>query len=1139
MSTAKIMNVPIAHVLTGNSPSRGSRECSRGCAEQDVSAKFAMKKEEKVVHNRRTTRRHQQGRKRAAGCRNSTRPRLFAGTAKRVTVAKVLSSVLFEGTKSNTFVLAEETQLQQALQTPRERYLGKKLTLSGQGTESYRLLEEQVTDFDKIHFLPFETVHDQPTSAWLQTSDTMHEEREHEYLHNVKHWDRLSDHHDDLLKNGPPAHESASLIEFSKKGGGEAPKLDKSSSEKSATVVAASTTNKKETETARKNDDEKTTTATKTGETVITDASPPQKAQEQDDKTSFLEVTEEKPSNAEKTTENLSTTASSSGSPEQSSEISEDDLDFDVAPENLGASTLVGYSDGASTSQEYPMEVGVAAQTFLETATPNKIAETRAAQQQETTSLTGAAATSVAEEEKVEKTESEKKDDELRGESHIELESTVTYAEQDPAARSMLETTIPKSSEVADEKPKTSENGSVAAEENKTPVEQEKKSLEDASTSQIPASSAIETTAATAVEGEQTEKKSDAAPASENKEQDENKSTPASSAIQVDEGKKRNGNLRGSSKSSALLQEKEREQTETTRTMLGNIPALLGAAVKGVPNMINGIINPTISNGPQLIGTQTPDEKKSDQLVPNQLKSVGVKSPFHQLFGDDVTETSTSTIAPPVDQENQKPLVDWDTLSDEQKSEMKRLNQVVIPENEKVVPLSDLRDHTSQHLGTIFVGANKQPASVIFDTGSTNLWVLSELCQSTTCKTADEPMYSIEKSGSNAHYFDNHARLEIMFGSGTLSGPQAIDSVLVARHQIQRQPFAMIEEERGGVFDTLRYGGIMGLAFESMAAQGMVGVMTQAMRENVFSGHNQMSFYFTRNPKIRSGAYFGGANPALYHGTPQCLDVVHEHYWQTGIHRIGIMWGKDAEPEWIDNSAMGLESEEAVGKPLSAIWDTGTTWNAVPTYLNNYFMQKLQEKGFANVDCSLVKKHYVGSNPDGELPWLVIDFAVFHERTLPNKGGKPYQPDGVSAEENYFRVIQTPDQWFVGGGVAGTACKPGLMSIDVPSPYGPNLFIIGEIFMRHFLVTYDRGSGPGEARVCLAPVNERPKLEDAPELDSPNVLNLVYSTKGTEAAAASSSSSAELAKTKNNAVAAAPAAASATEGGSATTVITK
>ena len=86
----------------------------------------------------------------------------------------------------------------------------------------------------------------------------------------------------------------------------------------------------------------------------------------------------------------------------------------------------------------------------------------------------------------------------------------------------------------------------------------------------------------------------------------------------------------------------------------------------------------------------------------------------------------------------------------------------------------------------------------------------------------------------------------------------------------------MVAKEEGGVFDTLKYGGILGLAFEHMAAPGMRGLITQAMEEGTFHGHNQMSFYFTTDPLrlgIRSGAYFGGVNPELYTREPQCMDV--------------------------------------------------------------------------------------------------------------------------------------------------------------------------------------------------------------------------------------------------------------------------
>jgi hypothetical protein len=34
------------------------------------------------------------------------------------------------------------------------------------------------------------------------------------------------------------------------------------------------------------------------------------------------------------------------------------------------------------------------------------------------------------------------------------------------------------------------------------------------------------------------------------------------------------------------------------------------------------------------------------------------------------------------------------------------------------------------------------------------------------------------------------------------------------------------------------------------------------------------------------------------------------------------------------------------------------------------------------------------------------------------------------------------------------------MPIDVPEPYGPDLLILGEIFMRDWYTIFDRGTGP-------------------------------------------------------------------------------
>lgn len=92
----------------------------------------------------------------------------------------------------------------------------------------------------------------------------------------------------------------------------------------------------------------------------------------------------------------------------------------------------------------------------------------------------------------------------------------------------------------------------------------------------------------------------------------------------------------------------------------------------------------------------------------------------------------------------------------------------------------------------------------------------------------------------------------------------------------------------------------MGLAFEDMSSPRLTGIMTNAIKNNVFQGQNLMSFYFTKDPRIRSGAYFGGVNPALFHGDPQCFDVQKEHYWQTGLQRMGFRFGANGPTHWME-----------------------------------------------------------------------------------------------------------------------------------------------------------------------------------------------------------------------------------------------
>ena len=194
------------------------------------------------------------------------------------------------------------------------------------------------------------------------------------------------------------------------------------------------------------------------------------------------------------------------------------------------------------------------------------------------------------------------------------------------------------------------------------------------------------------------------------------------------------------------------------------------------------------------------------------------------------------------------------------------------------------------------------------------------------------------------------------------------------------------------------------------------------------------------------------------------------------MRRMGLRWGRSADVDWFTNEALGFEPE-ASGAPVTAIWDTGTTWNAAPTYLTNHITKLLKQRDFLDVSCDALKS--ASKHPDAHVPYLIMELQIYAPRGLPNIRRRTkssfdddstlddkedeYIPEHergkMRPEENFFRVELPPEQWYVGGGHKNARCIPAIMSIDVPQPYGPNTWILGEIFMRHFVTVFDRGQG--------------------------------------------------------------------------------
>lgn len=338
-----------------------------------------------------------------------------------------------------------------------------------------------------------------------------------------------------------------------------------------------------------------------------------------------------------------------------------------------------------------------------------------------------------------------------------------------------------------------------------------------------------------------------------------------------------------------------------------------------------------------------------------------------------------------------------------------------------------LEDMKTEYIGTIGVGTNADgnaqfEARVVFDTGSTNLWVASVLCKDYPC-TSDRALdfYDPTKSSSQEDFMGEGGDIDIMFGTGELRGPLKVDTYRVGPMVVRRQPFAMIREMNGDVFSSFPFEGILGLGFKSLSFGGITPFFERVIEQKLLT-NNEFAFFFNVDSDQPSALLWGGIDKDLYHGPIRMFPVVQPHYWALELvdFRVG-------------NTSM--KTVGMSGDPVRRlIVDSGTTYFTAPEGLHEQITDQIPE-----ADCDKVNNY----------PPLT------------------YVLKGVDGETYELEVSQ--ETYMIGG--YGENCRPAFMALDVSEQYGPAM-ILGEVFMRHFFTVFSRGDGSSqEAKVGFAPAN--------------------------------------------------------------------
>ena len=312
-----------------------------------------------------------------------------------------------------------------------------------------------------------------------------------------------------------------------------------------------------------------------------------------------------------------------------------------------------------------------------------------------------------------------------------------------------------------------------------------------------------------------------------------------------------------------------------------------------------------------------------------------------------------------------------------------------------------IKDYANaQYFGVVKIGNPPQEFQVIFDTGSSNLWVPKVGC--THCGNPFFGKKNKYDEDASSSYKEDGSDFEIMYGSGSVKGYFSLDDVLLADDiVINEQKFAEVTDAGGlGMAYSLgKFDGILGMGFTSISVGGAPTVFENAIKQNKV---DQPIFAFYLGDNGPGELTFGGYDASKFEGELKYVKLDEATYWQISLDAI----------------SSGDYHKQADDK-ITAIVDSGTSLITGPkkeiAKLAEAVGAKANIMGEYTIDCSKVN----------DIPNIV--FTI---------GGTDYAIPGPKT------VIQ-----------AQGTCLFAFMGIDFPSP-GPQ-WILGDVFMREYYTVFN------------------------------------------------------------------------------------
>jgi len=324
-----------------------------------------------------------------------------------------------------------------------------------------------------------------------------------------------------------------------------------------------------------------------------------------------------------------------------------------------------------------------------------------------------------------------------------------------------------------------------------------------------------------------------------------------------------------------------------------------------------------------------------------------------------------------------------------------------------------LNDYSNaQYYGSLTIGTPEQDFAILFDTGSSNLWVPCKGCPISNIACLLHNKFDCKKSSTCTETGED---FKIEYGSGSMDGKVDDDVVCFGSGEEtsfctdKSQGFACAVDEPGLAFVLAKFDGILGMAWDSISVDKIAQPMDQIFN-HTDCNQQLFAFWLNRNEDSNVGGEMTlcDMDPNHYKGEISYESLTGTDYWRIQI------------------GGLKVDDQQIVGT-ANAIVDTGTSLLVGPSDL----VEQIQT--------------IIGGFPIAPGEYVVFcNLVEFLPTVHINIGGKDWalKPDDYILKESSEGV---------------DLCIVGIAGIDFPPQIGP-LWILGDVFIGRYYSVFDHAN---------------------------------------------------------------------------------